>query len=123
MPTAGTEKATPETPKSQGVQPKQKSRLARFAQIDYDREIALVSIDKKSLTDNILGVARIIGDAHGRAGEFAVLVGDAWQGKGIGGNLLEKCFFIGEKQSFKTVHGIVLKGKIRTWSRGGEDGV
>jgi acetyltransferase len=84
--------------------------LARFTQIDYDREIALVAIDEDSPTDNILGVARIIGDADGRTGEFAVLVADAWQGKGIGGNLLEKCLSIAEKQGFKTVHGIVLQG-------------
>ncbi|BEQ13859.1 bifunctional acetate--CoA ligase family protein/GNAT family N-acetyltransferase [Desulfoferula mesophila] len=83
--------------------------LARFTQIDYDREIALVAIDEESPTDNILGVARIIGDADGKTGEFAVLMGDAWQGKGIGGNLLEKCLSIAEKQGFKTVHGIVLK--------------
>ena len=57
----------------------------------------------------MLGVARIIGDPDGRTGEFAVLVGDAWQGKGIGSNLLEKCLSIAEKQGFKTVHGIVLR--------------
>ena len=83
--------------------------LARFTQIDYDREIALVAIDEESETDTMLGVARIIGDADGRTGEFAVLVGDAWQGQGIGGNLLEKCLSIAAKQGFDTVHGIVLK--------------
>ena len=82
--------------------------LARFTQIDYDREIALVAIDEDSESDCMLGVARIIGDADGRTGEFAVLVGDAWQGKGIGGNLLEKCLAIAEKQGFESVHGIVL---------------
>ena len=56
----------------------------------------------------MLGVARIIGDPDGKTGEFAVLVGDAWQGKGIGSNLLEKCLSIAEKRGFKTVHGIVL---------------
>jgi acetyltransferase len=75
--------------------------LARFTQIDYDREIALVAIDEESETDNMLGVARIIGDPDGRTGEFAVLVGDAWQGKGIGGNLLEKCLSVAEKQGFE----------------------
>ena len=83
--------------------------LARFTQIDYDREIALVAIDEEAQTDNILGVARIIGDADGKTGEFAVLVGDVWQGRGIGGKLLEKCLLIAERQGFKTVHGIVLK--------------
>ena len=82
--------------------------LARFTQIDYDREIALVAIDEASQTDNILGVARIIGDPDAKTGEFAVLVGDAWQGKGIGSNLLEKCLSIAEKQGFRTVTGIVL---------------
>ena len=82
--------------------------LARFTQIDYDREIALVAIDEDSPTDNMLGVARIIGDPDAKTGEFAVLVGDAWQGKGIGGNLLGKSLSIAEKQGFKTVHGIVL---------------
>jgi acetyltransferase len=82
--------------------------LARFTQIDYDREVALVAIDEDSETDRMLGVARIIGDPDGKTGEFAVLVGDAWQGKGIGSNLLEKCLSIAEKRGFKTVHGIVL---------------
>ena len=87
--------------------------LARFTQIDYDREIALVALDEdldeNSDTGSMLGVARIIGDSDGKTGEFAVLVGDAWQGKGIGGNLLEKCLSIAENQGFKTVHGIVLQ--------------
>jgi acetyltransferase len=82
--------------------------LARFTQIDYDREIALVAIDEESRTDSILGVARIIGDPDGKTGEFAVLVGDAWQGKGIGSSLLEKCLSIAEKRGFESVHGIVL---------------
>jgi acetyltransferase len=83
--------------------------LARFTQIDYDREIALVALDEDSPIDRMLGVARIIGDPDGRTGEFAVLVGDAWQGKGIGSKLLEKCLLIAEKRGFKTVHGVVLK--------------
>ena len=82
--------------------------LARFTQIDYDREVALVAIDEDWETDRMLGVARIIGDPDGKTGEFAVLVGDAWQGQGIGSSLLEKCLSIAEKQGFQTVHGIVL---------------
>lgn len=82
--------------------------LARFTQIDYDREIALVALDEEAQTDSMLGVARIIGEPDGKTGEFSVLVGDAWQGKGIGSSLLEKCLAIAEKQGFKTVHGIVL---------------
>ncbi len=92
--------------------------LARFTQIDYDREIALVAIDEESQTDNILGVARIIGDPDGNTGEFAVLVGDTWQGKGIGSNLLEKCMAIAEKKGFRLVHGIVLNKNINMLTLG-----
>lgn len=83
--------------------------LARFTQIDYDREIALVAMDEDFETERMLGVARIIGDPDGKTGEFAVMVGDDWQGKGIGSTLLTKCLSIAEKRNFKTVHGIVLK--------------
>jgi acetyltransferase len=83
--------------------------LARFTQIDYDREIALVAIDEDAETERMLGVARIIGDPDGTEGEFAVLVGDAWQGKGIGAGLLRKCLLIAEERGFKNIHGVVLK--------------
>jgi acetyltransferase len=83
--------------------------LARFTQIDYDREIALVAIDENAETERMLGVARIIGDPDGIKGEFAILVGDAWQGKGIGAGLLRKLLLIAEKRGFKNIHGIVLE--------------
>jgi len=83
--------------------------LARFTQIDYDREIALVAINETSKTDRMLGVARIIGDSDSKTGEFAVLVGDDWHGKGIGVCLLRKCLSIAEKRGFRMIHGFVLK--------------
>jgi acetyltransferase len=83
--------------------------LARFTQIDYDREIALVALDDDPEAERMLGVARITGDPDGRQGEFAVVVGDPWHGQGIGSNLLEKCLAIAERRGFRKVHGIVLR--------------
>jgi acetyltransferase len=83
--------------------------LARFTQIDYNREIALVAIDEDAAEERMLGVARIIGDPDGTEGEFAVLIGDAWQGKGVGAGLLQKLLLIAEKRGFKNIHGLVLK--------------
>ena len=83
--------------------------LARFTQIDYDREIALVALEADATTEQILKVARIIGDPDGKRGEFAVVVGDPWHGKGIGSTLLERCLAIAQRRGFKQVHGIVLK--------------
>jgi acetyltransferase len=82
--------------------------LARCTQIDYDREIALVALDDEPGAERMMGVARIIGDPDGKAGEFAVLVGDPWHEHGIGSSLLERCLAIAEKRGYQMVSGIVL---------------
>lgn len=74
--------------------------LIRFTEIDYDREIALVALDDDSEADRMLGVARIIGDPDGKEGEFAVLVGDPWHGRGISSGVLKKCLLIDEYRVF-----------------------
>jgi acetyltransferase len=83
--------------------------LARFTQIDYDREIALVALEEKASVERILGVARVIGDPDGKKAEFAVMVGDPWQGKGVGAKLLETCLHIAKERGIETVWGIVLR--------------
>ncbi len=83
--------------------------LARFTQIDYDREIALVALDDDPQVDQMLGVARIMGDPDRKLGEFAVVVGDPWHGIGIGSSLLEKCLKIAKKQGYQKVQGIVMR--------------
>jgi acetyltransferase len=83
--------------------------LARFTQIDYDREIAMVAIQEEGSQEKLLGVARIVGDPDGKIGEFSVVVGDPWHGKGIGAALLKKCLDIAKKRRFKTITGFVLR--------------
>jgi acetyltransferase len=83
--------------------------LARFTQVDYDREIALVALEEKASVERILGVARVIGDPDGKKAEFAVMVGDPWQGKGVGAKLLETCLHIAQERGIETVWGIVLR--------------
>ncbi len=83
--------------------------LARFTQIDYDREIAMVAFDSNGqVGDEILAVGRIIGDPDGRRGEFAIVVGDPWQGQGIGAAVLQKCIEIAEERGFEHIEGPVL---------------
>jgi acetyltransferase len=80
--------------------------LVRFTQIDYDREMALVAIDTN--TEQMLGVARVIAGPGGAGGEFAVLVADAWQGKGIGGQLLARTLRIVQERGMQSVWGVAL---------------
>jgi len=83
--------------------------LARFTQIDYDREIALVALCGPEQNEKMLGVARIITDVYNRKhAEFSVIVGDPWQGKGIGAELLKRCLSISKERGIEKVTGIVL---------------
>ncbi len=82
--------------------------LARLTQIDYDREIALVAMSESTSEEKMLGAARVITDWSQKGGEFSVLVGDPWQGKGIGAELLSRCLAIAKQRGLETVHGVVL---------------
>jgi acetyltransferase len=81
--------------------------LARFTQIDYDREVALIALDDDQGVERMLGVARVITLTRGGA-EFAVLVGDPWQGQGIGAELLLRCLHLVKARGIETVVGTVL---------------
>ena len=85
-----------------------KSMLARFTQIDHDREVAFVAISEFETTEKMLGVARVILLPDRKQAEFAVLVGDQWQGKGIGAELLKCCLSGAKHLGVKRVWGMVL---------------
>ncbi|UCD82287.1 MAG: bifunctional acetate--CoA ligase family protein/GNAT family N-acetyltransferase [Desulfobacterales bacterium] len=89
------------------------SMLARFTQIDYDREIALVALAEGQTAERMLGVARIITQNNQKKAEFSVAVGDAWQGKGIGAELLRRCLAIAEKRGIEEVWGTILAENIQ----------
>ena len=66
-------------------------RLARLCHCDYDREIALVAVDKnKDGEQRILGIGRL-SKIHGvNEARLSVLVGDPFQGMGIGSQLVSR---------------------------------
>ena len=82
--------------------------LARFTQIDYDREIALVAIQESHNAEKMLAVSRVILAKDQKSAEFAILVSDSWQGKGIGAELLKRCLSISTERNIREVYGIVL---------------
>jgi acetyltransferase len=83
------------------------SMLARFTQIDYDREIALVAIAEND-ENTLMGVGRVITERDRRRAEFSVVVGDPWQGQGIGAALLSQCLAIAPRQGIEKIWGTVL---------------
>lgn len=84
------------------------SMLARFTQLDYDREIALVALQENGTEEKMLGVSRVITASDPTRAEFAILVSDVWQGKGIGAELLKRCLLIAKERNIHEVFGVVL---------------
>ena len=64
--------------------------LARYTQIDYDREMAFVAATGSGPALEILGEARVFGFPGTSAAEFALLVRSDMQRRGLGKALLEK---------------------------------
>jgi acetyltransferase len=66
----------------------------RFCYLDYDRELAIVAEVEIDGKKELAGVASLAADPDHREAEFAVLVGDRWQGRGLGGLLTDYCLEI-----------------------------
>ena len=79
--------------------------LARFTQLDYDRELALVALHD----GEFIAVGRYAPNADGETAEFALVVGDAWQGKGIGRQLLERLCIAARAAGYRALHGEILR--------------
>jgi acetyltransferase len=82
--------------------------LIRFTQNDYDRELGLMAVGQPPSPEVMMGVSRLIIDRQQRAAEFALIVADPWQGKGLGPKLLEQAIAIARDQEVKFLYGEVL---------------
>ncbi|MBL7776278.1 MAG: GNAT family N-acetyltransferase, partial [Saprospiraceae bacterium] len=83
--------------------------LARFTQIDYDREMAIVAVIEKEGKSEIIGVVRIVGDGWRESCEYAILVADAWHGQGLGSLLTDYILEIARAQGYQRVTASFLK--------------
>lgn len=82
--------------------------LARFTQIDYDRSMALMAFLQYQGYEKMIGIARFIGDTNPRIVEFAVMIEDGWQGKGIGAELMKRLIRIARQRGVDNIWGTVL---------------
>jgi Acyl-CoA synthetase (NDP forming) len=84
------------------------SMLARFTQIDYDREMALIAVLEEDHRETEVGVARYVINPDGESCEFALVIADAWQHKGIGHKIMDALMDIARDKGLKTMEGDVL---------------
>ncbi len=86
--------------------------LARFTQVDYDRELALLALRPDASTsqgESIVGIARYIEKADLESAEFAVVVADAWHRRGIAGRLMRALITAATKKGLQRLVGTVLR--------------
>jgi acetyltransferase len=83
--------------------------LARFTQVDYDRELALVAIDETLPAPQFVGVARYISNPDHESAEFAVVVADAWQNRGVARVLMQRLIASAKARGLARLEGAVLR--------------
>ena len=88
-------------------------RLRRVCFIDYDREVALVAdLRERDGSHKILGVGRLTKEHGLDEAEFAILVRDAWQGKGLGSDLLRMLVQVGRKENVQRIVGHIMAENV-----------
>ncbi len=83
--------------------------LARFTRIDPAREHALVALDERAGGSSIVAVARYGAAADGQGAEFAIVVADAWQHRGVGRMLMRKLIASARGRGLRHLEGVVLR--------------
>ena len=83
--------------------------LARFTQIDYDSEMALIAVVNDDTEDaHMIGVVRYVSNPDRHSCEFALTVGDEFQKKGIGRYLMQNLMTVAHDRGIDVMEGEVL---------------
>ena len=84
--------------------------LKRLTDIDYRREMALIAIARIDGVVQELGVACYVRDDEHEPGscDFAIVVGDRWQGLGLGEKLMRSLLRAAVDAGIRVVGGITL---------------
>lgn len=89
-------------------------RLSRLCFIDYDREMALVAElrDPESGNRSVIAVGRLIRQPSRHEAEFALVVSDRYQGKGLGTELLRQLLRFAREQGVGRVVANILASNV-----------
>jgi acetyltransferase len=82
--------------------------LVRFTQIDYDREMAFVATVPGEPRETEVAVARYVANPDGESCEYAIVVADGWQGRGLGRRLMEQLIAVARTRGLRRMVGHVL---------------
>jgi acetyltransferase len=86
--------------------------LIRFTQIDYDREMALIATHQENNNERCIAITRYAMNPDQESCEFAIIVTDEWQNKGVGSYLLRRLMDVAKSKNIKYFVGEVLANNI-----------
>ena len=82
--------------------------LVRFCNIDYDREMAIIAETREGSRTVEIGVSRLVLEPNKKRGEFAVVVADKYQRKGLGIKLVDMLIDFAKEKGIETIYGTVM---------------
>ena len=94
-----------------------RSYIEQLINVDYSRDMALAAVVMTADSEVLIGVARYVQEAAGdgkAAGpgpapaEFAIVVADTWQGRGIGAHLMRKLIEVARIRGIPEIYGEIL---------------
>jgi acetyltransferase len=87
--------------------------LAHFTQLDYDRHMALIAVTRVSGKDIEIAVARYVVADDESSCEFAIVVADEWQHRGVGTRLMRALINAARARGLRAIYGEVLAGNSK----------
>lgn len=86
--------------------------MIRFTHIDYDREMAIVAEISRGAGRELLGSVRIIEDAWRETAEYAILIADHFQGRGLGNIMTDYILDIARDRKIQKIVASVLAQNV-----------
>lgn len=87
--------------------------LVRFCNIDYDREMAFIAETREGDHKVEIGVSRLILESNKKRGEFAVVIADKYQGKGLGIKLVDMLIEVAREKGVEVIYGIIMSENVK----------
>jgi acetyltransferase len=79
--------------------------IEKYCNLDYNKEIAIVALPKGE--GKIIAVARLMLSLKDRRAEFALVIADAWQGLGLGTELLAYLIKIARDYQLEELYSVL----------------
>jgi acetyltransferase len=86
---------------------------SRYCFIDYDRELGIMAEVEQEGQRKFIGSGRLSADVDHTTAEYALLVADGWQGRGLGGLMTDYCLEVTKKWGVQRVVGELSKDNMR----------